>query len=96
MYNEERKTPYFVIHEKEMKDNLECLKKSLQKYWNNYAIGYSFKTNSVPWLIRFMKQNGCLAEVVSDDEYSLAQKLKYTPNDIIFNGPVKSLSLIHI
>ena len=37
-----------------------------------------------------MKQNGCLAEVVSDDEYSLAQKLKYTPNDIIFNGPVKS------
>ncbi|MFR8840281.1 MAG: pyridoxal-dependent decarboxylase, partial [Clostridium sp.] len=90
MYNEERKTPYFVIHEKEMKDNLECLKKSLQKYWNNYAIGYSFKTNSVPWLIRFMKQNGCLAEVVSDDEYSLAQKLKYTPNDIIFNGPVKS------
>lgn len=90
MYNEERKTPYFVIHEKEMKDNLECLKKFLQKYWNNYAIGYSFKTNSVPWLIRFMKQNGCLAEVVSDDEYSLAQKLKYTPNDIIFNGPVKS------
>ena len=47
------------------------LKDSLEKSWNNYRIGYSFKTNSLPWLVTFLKERGVLAEVVSDDEYAL-------------------------
>ena len=49
------KTPYYVIHKKEMEQNLGSLKKALDKYWMKSMIGYSFKTNSLPWIITFMK-----------------------------------------
>ena len=83
-------TPYYVIHKKELEDNLEDLKKSIRHYWKNFIIGYSFKTNSLPWVITFMKSQECFAEVVSDDEYMLAKYLGYSSREIIYNGPVKS------
>jgi len=83
-------TPYYVIHKNELEENLLRLKEALHKYWDNAVIGYSFKTNSLPWLITFMKHQGCFAEVVSDDEYRLAKKLGYPAKQIIYNGPIKS------
>ena len=62
-----------MIHKKELEDNLEDLKKAIRHYWKNFIIGYSFKTNSLPWVITFMKSQECFAEVVSDDEYMLAK-----------------------
>ena len=84
------KTPYYVIHKKEMEQNLGSLKKALDKYWMKSMIGYSFKTNSLPWIITFMKYHGSLAEVVSEDEYALAKKLGYRVDEIIYNGLAKS------
>lgn len=83
-------TPYYVIHKKEMEQNLLRLNTALNKYWGNFIIGYSFKTNSLPWLITFMKSQGFFAEVVSNDEYKLAKKLGYQVDRIIYNGPSKS------
>src|SRR5699024_4450940 len=48
------------------------------------------KTNPLPWLIGFMRDRGLWAEVVSDTEYQLAIALGYTPEHIIYNGPIKS------
>ena len=63
---------------------------SLSQNWDNYLIGYSFKTNSLPWLVSFVKKNGAYAEVVSEDEYLLARHLGYKSGEIIYNGPYKS------
>lgn len=83
-------TPYFLVDLDELKKNVTNLKKEFQKRWNNTIIGYSFKTNSLPWIITTLKKMGLYAEVVSKDEYELAKFLGYDINKIIYNGPIKS------
>lgn len=83
-------TPYFVIDEAILQKYYTMLTDSLAHNWNNYLIGYSFKTNSLPWLVSFVKEHGAFAEVVSEDEYLLARYLGYQNNEIIYNGPYKS------
>lgn len=85
-------TPYFVIDEAILQRYYDMLADSLKQNWNNYVIGYSFKTNSLPWLVAFVKKNGAYAEVVSEDEYSLARYLGYKDQEIIYNGPYKGES----
>lgn len=87
--NESIQTPYFVIDEPILQRYYDMLTDSLFANWNNYLVGYSFKTNSLPWLVSYMKQQGALAEVVSEDEYSLARYMGYADNEIIYNGPYK-------
>lgn len=82
-------TPYFVIDEDQLTRDFEMLKDSLDGSWPNYRIGYSFKTNSVPWLVTFLKKKGVMAEVVSDDEYALASWLGFEDDEVVYNGPVK-------
>ena len=48
----EPKTPYYVIHREEIDVNFKKLENALKKYWNNYIIGYSYKTNALPWIIK--------------------------------------------
>ncbi|WP_447411268.1 pyridoxal-dependent decarboxylase [Clostridium perfringens] len=88
--HENLKSPCFIINRDELKSNINGMHKALKKYWNNYIIGYSCKTNSLPWVLNFMKKNNCYAEVVSDYEYKLAKKIGYSDKSIIFNGPNKS------
>jgi diaminopimelate decarboxylase len=83
-------TPYFIINENEIQKNILDMKKALKKYWRNYIIGYSFKTNSLPWLVNYYKKNDVFAEVVSYDEYELAILIGYDNKQIIYNGPIKS------
>lgn len=83
-------SPYFLIDERELQTNINNLKTALETYWNNYVIGYSFKTNSLPWLANYFRNNGFFAEVVSDDEYQLAITMGYEKNKLVYNGPLKS------
>lgn len=89
---EKLKTPYFVIDEEILQQYYNMLTDSLSANWNNYLVGYSFKTNSLPWLVAFVKAQGAYAEVVSEDEYLLAVHLGYSADRIIYNGPYKSNS----
>ena len=81
--------PYYVVHQHTFQTLLQDLKEALQTYWPNYTIGYSYKTNSLPWVVRFCKDHGCFAEVVSDDEYQLAKHYGIPDDNMIYNGPVK-------
>jgi diaminopimelate decarboxylase len=87
--NAQLPTPYFVINEPILQHYYDMLTDSLQASWGNYLVGYSFKTNSLPWLVSFVKKNGAYAEVVSEDEYSLAKYLGFTDAEIVYNGPYK-------
>lgn len=82
-------TPYYVIHKQKLNALIGELKSALNANWSNSIIGYSFKTNSLPWIVEYMKKQGCYAEVVSKDEYRIAEKMGFE-NYIIYNGPVKS------
>lgn len=83
------KTPYFVIDKPVLQRYYDMLTESLSANWNNYLVGYSFKTNSLPWLVAFVQKNGAYAEVVSEDEYDLARYLGFSDGEIIYNGPYK-------
>lgn len=81
-------TPYFVINKGALDEGLAKLNSALKAAWPNYVIGYSYKTNALPWVIEYFKEHGCYAEVVSDDEYNLAKSVG--ANRIIYNGIAKS------
>lgn len=86
----ERKTPYYVIDQKSLDDNFEKLKRALKKHWSNSIIGYSYKTNALPWIIRHFDRLGCYAEVVSEEEYRLAKLVGVEKGKLIYNGPIKT------
>ena len=89
MQNNEKKTPYFLIDEEALDNNFQYLRESLESTWGNYIIGYSYKTNALPWVINHFKKLGCYAEVVSDDEYELAISIGVQKKHIIYNGLAK-------
>lgn len=88
--NKELQTPCYILHKEELEQGIGLLKESLERDWENYCVGYSFKTNSLPWVVEKMKQEGFYAEVVSQDEYSLACRHNF--EHVIYNGPVKGKS----
>ena len=63
----EMKTPCYIIDQEELEKGIELLKDSLQMYWNHYVIGYSFKTNSLPWVVEKMKKEGKAIIMISEE-----------------------------
>lgn len=86
------KTPYYVINQNALDENFEKLKLALENHWRNSIIGYSYKTNALPWVIRHFDRLGCYAEVVSEEEYRLAKLTGVGKGNIIYNGPIKTRS----
>ena len=87
--NEKLKTPFFLIHEKMLNDNIQSFNKALNKYWPNSLLAYSIKTNSLPWLLKYLNKKNIIAEAVSREEYDLAKLCEFDSKKIIFNGPIK-------
>ena len=83
-------TPYYIIHKSELDDNYYKLKDALKNNWDNYIIGYSYKTNALPWVISHFNKLGAYAEVVSEEEYKLAKRIGVGTESIIYNGPIKT------
>lgn len=83
------KTPYFLISESKLKENISAFKKALSDIWPNSSLAYSVKTNSLPWLLKYLNKENVFAEVVSDEEYNLAKVCGYSDDNIVFNGPIK-------
>lgn len=84
------KTPYYIIDQNALDDNFRKLEQALNTHWPNSIIGYSYKTNALPWVIRHFDRLGCYAEVVSEEEYSLAKAIGVSRERMIYNGPIKT------
>lgn len=82
-------TPFYVFDEKSFIDNYNSLCDAMTRYYPNYRLAYSYKTNYTPYLCQLVKILGGYAEVVSDMELSLAHKIGYSADKIIYNGPCK-------
>lgn len=95
MSSKELKTPYYMFYADEFIKNYKNLENSMKAIYENYQIAYSFKTNYTPAVCSLVKSLGGYAEVVSDMEYSLALKIGYAPQKIVYNGPGKGSMLEH-
>lgn len=82
-------TPCFVIREELLSENMEGFRRALDRLWPGSRLAYSVKTNSLPWILSWMKDHDVDAEVVSDEEYELALLCGFPDDRIVFNGPVK-------
>lgn len=83
-------TPCYILNEDDLVNNIKSFDNALQSKFSKHIIGYSVKTNSLPYVLKLAKDNGCYAEVVSYNEYNLALKVGFLPQHIIYNGPMKS------
>ncbi|MEG0323903.1 MAG: hypothetical protein RR547_04175 [Raoultibacter sp.] len=89
-------TPCFVFDEAELRANFSDFRTALQTAWSpQSAVAYSVKTNPLPWILGIAKDEHCLAEVVSDAEYDWARSAGFSPEQIVFNGPIKSEQYVH-
>lgn len=85
------KTPYYLLDLRKLEKNLSGLRSAFTTLWPNCTVGYSFKTNNLPWIASWMRAQGVMAEVVSTPEYELAKYVGYDDNCVILNGPCKGL-----
>lgn len=81
---------FYILDAKKFKENFIALSKEFKKYYPNFNIAYSYKTNYTPKLCKIVNNNGGYAEVVSEMELELALRIGVAANKIIWNGPIKN------
>lgn len=86
-------SPFYIMNPEQYKKNINDFLNAFRKKYDKVIAGYSFKTNYVPALCKIAKGEGCVAEVVSDMEYALAEKIGF--DKIIFNGPIKRTAILY-
>lgn len=85
-------TPFYIMNPDKYRLNINGFINAFKRKYDKVIAGYSFKTNYVPALCRIAKEEGCYAEVVSEMEYALAQKIGF--KHVIFNGPIKRPAIL--
>lgn len=81
---------FYVLDSEQFKTNFYELKNAFSKIYKNFNIAYSYKTNYIPKLCKYVNEAGGYAEVVSDMEMEIALRVGVEPNKIIWNGPYKN------
>lgn len=87
-------TPFFLFDVDHLTNQVCLIKKAFERHWNNALIAYSVKTNSLPFLSKVLLNQNIAAEVVSEDEFNLVNKVGFYGSDIVCNGPIKSKTWI--
>ena len=88
------KTPCYILDNDKLNRNYDDLVKAFSSKWNNFIVGYSFKTNSLPYVLTYLRDKGAYAEVVSEPEYRLAIELGFDKKNVIINGPYKGFNAL--
>lgn len=81
---------FYVLDSALFKQNYADMKREFSTLYANFNIAYSYKTNYTPKLCKLVNSMGGYAEVVSEMELELAERIGVRPEKIIWNGPVKS------
>lgn len=92
MKYDELDTPCFILHEDELVKSIAGFQRALSNCFSQSIVGYSVKTNSLPYCLQLARECGCFAEVVSKDEFELSLACGFSIDHIIYNGPMKSKS----
>ena len=82
-------SPLYVFQKERLVNDYNRLVDAFRSYYPKYRVAYSYKTNYAPRVCQIMKSLGALAEVVSDMEMNIAQRVGYRNEEIIYNGPMK-------
>ncbi|MBL6989242.1 MAG: alanine racemase [Bacteriovoracaceae bacterium] len=84
-------SPVFVFSEKAIREKFKKAQAAFKSRYPNFQFGWSYKTNYLKGICSIFHQEGAIAEVVSDFEYDKARALGIKGENIIYNGPYKSM-----
>ncbi|KKK36634.1 diaminopimelate decarboxylase [Mesobacillus campisalis] len=87
---------FYLLNVTKLRENYQKIFQAFHSRYENFIIGYSYKTNYLPYLCKELSKMGAFAEVVSRLEYDLAIKIGEDPKRIIFNGPLKTREDVHL
>jgi diaminopimelate decarboxylase len=83
-------TPLHIVNRRRLERDFTAFATAFRSHWPRVEVGYSYKTNPLPGVIRELHAMGAWAEVISQFELWLALQLGVAPERIIYNGPAKS------
>ena len=82
--------PYYLFDTKGFISNIKELNEAYKKYYPNFQLSYSFKTNYLKAACKAVLDNGGFAEVVSPYELQYAFDIGFPYERIIYNGVIPS------
>lgn len=85
---------FYIFDAQRFRDNYEKIREEFTKYYGNFQIAYSYKTNYLPKCCQIVSELGGYAEVVSSMELEIAHKSNVDNKNIIWNGPVKDYDVV--
>lgn len=80
---------FYLLDSEQFQKNFVELREAFTKFYDNFNIAYSYKTNYTPKLCKIVDDLGGYAEVVSHMEMEIALRIGVKPEKIIWNGPYK-------
>lgn len=83
---------FYLLDTDRLKNNYVELDTEFRNIYPKFKISYSYKTNYVPEVCRVIDDLGGYAEVVSDMECEIAERIGVEKGHIILNGPCKKKS----
>jgi diaminopimelate decarboxylase len=89
-------TPLHVVDKERLQRNYLSFLEAFRSHYPLVAVGYSYKTNPLPGVLRSLHDVGAWAEVISHFELWLALKLGVPPERVVFNGPGKTLASLEL
>lgn len=87
-------SPLFVFSEHDLRDKARRLRHAFRTRYPATSFAWSYKTNYLNAICQIFRDEGWIAEVVSDFEYEKARKLGFSGKEIVFNGPDKPRSIL--
>jgi diaminopimelate decarboxylase len=88
-------TPLHVVHSERLQQTAHGFQeKAHAAYRGKSSVHYAMKCNSVPGVVELLHAAGLNVEVATGYELQLARHLGFTPEQIIVNGPAKSLDFL--
>lgn len=87
-------SPFYIVHPELFRENIRNFSTAFKELYEKFILTYSFKTNYTPFLLKAVKEEGFVAEVVSEIEYELAELIGFSGNRILLNGPIKDEPLL--
>lgn len=87
---EEWGSPLHVVDASRLRANVERFKAVPHGAYSGCEVYYSYKSNPIPGVLSYLHDLGVGAEVISEYELWLAQRLGVPSDRIVYNGPAKS------
>lgn len=88
MSNDKIKTPCYLVDVNAFKKNISDFRDAVKRYYDNFHIGYSYKTNYYAPFCNAVREMNEYAEIVSPKEYKYANMLCVPDSRIIYNGVI--------